>query len=47
MLRRRLLTLTMLAAFVGVVGGGVARPANAYVPDGYAHASDAGPSEAR
>ena len=47
MLRRSLLTLTVLAAFVGVVGSGVARPAHAYVPDGYAHASDAGPGEAR
>jgi hypothetical protein len=46
MLRRRLLALTMVAAFVGVVGGGV-RPAHAYVPDGYAHASDVGPGEAR
>jgi hypothetical protein len=47
MLRRWLLTLTMLAAFVALVGSGVAQPAHAYVPDGYAHASDAGPGEAR
>jgi hypothetical protein len=47
MLRKRLLILTMLAGFVGVVGSDGARPAHAYVPDGYARASDAGPGEAR